>query len=488
MQAVGLELVTQCRVCEATVAINAIVTRAACPKCGRAFDLDPALWGGIFSTAIVQVAPRTEGFEVSTTFAAGAQTFRVLLRRVPLPAGLSRRAVPDGLAPSGIAFVAGEDLASMRTDARPTARAVHCPQCGAPLEVAAGARDLHCVHCGNTSVLEGEDRFVGRSLQRFFLGCDVGSEIAASAVWEHVESVSVDESDRVYVLAGGQGGKSVAILALDRSLAHVRWMKTGLERTDGAQLIARGDRVVLARKKGDAPLVLNASDGEPAGAFPPPRADLRFDPKHIRSVAPMPDGSWLLAVSGEAWGGMFAHTIFHRCDAAGAPLPTWDDEMARAPEIGTPLPELKDAAHKPLFLRDAIDVVGGFDGTVLLTDGEWLAKLTRSGEVVGMAEHPQGVRWSYALVGLDGTNRVHALTHSDVKSGAYLVFDPRGNLVTRVERKGGTHLLGKERRIAAALGGGAVLVGYGGRLRVIRPDGTLGYVSAAGADDDRASS
>jgi ribosomal protein S27AE len=153
MQAVGVELVTQCRACEGSVAVNGIVESAACPRCARTVAVGADLWRGLLAAATVQVATRAVGFEIATTFASGEQHFRGVLRHVATPDGLARRALPAGLETRGAAFVAGEDLEGMRVDGAPSVRTMHCPQCGAPAEIARGGRELACAYCGVTSAI-----------------------------------------------------------------------------------------------------------------------------------------------------------------------------------------------------------------------------------------------------------------------------------------------------------------------------------------------
>jgi predicted RNA-binding Zn-ribbon protein involved in translation (DUF1610 family) len=453
MQAVGVELVTTCRACEASIAINGIVSSAACPKCARVIDLDARLWQEISSTVIATVAPRSVGFELTATFTSGPQTFHAVLRRVTMPANLASRPAPEGLMDARVSSVAGEDLESMRIETATSVRIVRCPACGAPLEAAHDARDLLCKYCGNESLLEGE-RVVGRPVRRFHLACAVAEQPASANVWwEHVDAVTVDEADRVFVLGGTKSSGS-AVFALDPTLTHVRWMKAGFELVkDDAQLVARRDRVVLVHGKGAPPRLLDAADGESRGTLPPAGTKgLRFDPLHVRTLAPAPDGGWLASVD-------------------GGQLVTWGGAWR-------PPPEMENG-------RRPIDVVPGFDGSMLLTNGATLVHVSARGIVTSL-QHPDGVSWKPRLLALDGLNRVHALTDSDVKHGAYIALDVNGARMRNVARHGSARLLGKERRIAAANAGGVVLVGFGGRLRMIRPDGTLGYVSPQCAEDDRA--
>jgi len=465
MEAVGIELVTQCLACQASVAINGIVPRAACPKCARVVELGAKLWRQLLSTAVVEVAARPIGYEVTATLASEQkQSVRGVLRHVAMPSGVKRRDVPAELAVPGVEFVAGEDLESMNVEAGPSVVTMHCPQCGAPLEVAPGERNLSCVYCGCTSLIEEGARSIGRPLRRFHLACTASAHKQSIARWEQVEAVAIDEQDRVFV----HDNSSATLYALDTSLEGVRWVKTGITVT---QLAARRG-LVVAMRKNDCALVFDAASGEARGTFPP-EASLPFDPKRILSVAPMPNGSWLLAVDGEEWGGQSGHTVFHRLDSEGGALPLWGGEFGAAPELGTNIPELGGA--QPMFVEGEIHIVAGFDGSVLMTNGDKLIKLDASGEVRMELDEPQSGDWEYPLIGLDGLGRVHALTHET--RGAYLSFDAYGTLLAKVDRASGSRVIGKERRLAAAKAGGVVLVGERGSVRVIRPDGTVGFVS-----------
>src|SRR5260221_9049852 len=97
MQCVGVEIVTACRACAAAVAVNGIVPTAPCPKCGRVITLGADFWRQVFAATMVQVARRSIGYEVTTSFASDGQSIRVVLRRANMPAGGPRRANSGGL-------------------------------------------------------------------------------------------------------------------------------------------------------------------------------------------------------------------------------------------------------------------------------------------------------------------------------------------------------------------------------------------------------
>jgi hypothetical protein len=355
---------------------------------------------------------------------------------------------------------------------------MHCPACGAPLEVPRGTRDLSCPYCRNTSLLEGEDRAVGRALKRFYLACHA-SEQSAEANWGRVFAVSVDESDRIYICGVIEGVRT--LFALDSTLTKLRWANANVGDLDeNVQLAARQDRVLVIRK--DQPVVaFSASDGKPIGRIPEKAS---FDAAHLRSFALLEDGTCLISVTGETFGNRRIHSILYRTDLGGTPLPTWGEEYAAPPELGATILDLEKVTSQPMVVRDRIDIIGGFGTEVLVTDADKLVKLRRDGSIATMLDRPRDLSWGFQTIALDGLNRIHALTGTR----AYISFDTRNELRLRATRGDGSRVFQGEQRIAAGRSGAVVLVGENGRLRIIRPDGTLGYVSAASAEDDRQSS
>jgi hypothetical protein len=267
----------------------------------------------------------------------------------------------------------------------------------------------------------------------------------------------MDEHDQLYLLSQDDSG---SLLALDASLTRLRWAKRGLKVSRYARVVAsRG--VVGVVDQGAPALVYRGADGESLGTFPP--RDSRHHASRVFSAAIQPDPTWVIAVSVQDRG-----YVFYLTNDRG--------DVLEGAEEGAfvPLRTLGGVGAVVRQVQEKVTIVGGLGDGVLLAHYSYVAKMRRDWTLSFILDRPRKGDWDPQAVALDAAGNVLGLT-----SSALVAFDRTGMLVSKIDR-GGLQL-GKEERVAVGKSGVIALAGSEGKLRVLRPDRTVAYVSEASA-------
>jgi DNA-directed RNA polymerase subunit RPC12/RpoP len=451
---VSVEIATTCATCGTVMAINAVVTSASCPKCGRVEHVAPDFWRDTFAAASTQVAPQVSGFETTLSLESAGTRYRVVMRRADAPHTELRPLQRPDLQTSTVVGTIAEDVEGMRVGDDLRTRMLHCPACGAPLEVHGEPRDVVCTYCRKQSQLEGLTRIV----KRWYLVCEV-AENAGGSTWGEVWHVAVDVDSNVYVLGMLSGAREAAIIALDTTL-KTRWVKGGLPLLDCKTTACIGfaaNRIVVTAPARRA-LMIDASTGATLGEMPAASVDVP------RSIVPCDDGTWLLSRWADVKFGETPHSLLSRLDATGETMnEVWPGVFRQRSAIEVDIPALETATQPSAFFQGNIDLIAARDGDVLLTNGSCLAYVDRFGTPKPLRPVSRDPWDARTLSGRNGY--VHTLT-----ANSLLTVDMTGRVVRKIAR-------GHEKTLAVGRRGDVVLVGHDGRLRVLAPDGTVTFVN-----------
>jgi LSD1 subclass zinc finger protein len=334
LAAIALELSLTCA-CGAPVALNAVVPRATCDRCGRALDLPAPVWARLLEAPLDEGARMHEDEQRNLPFESPVGLVRRVVRRTtatclgcaaPIAAeAVLRAACPgwyfcarcnhrasiralDAIAPGARLVGEDEDQLGGRAMTSTEAIALPCSRCAAPLDLRGGTRNVRCAYCGTTSLVPDDvwaRMHPTRPVRRFyaFVAAAVRDEVDDDLPsFENADDGLCDAAGNLYFAFDDE------VLSVDPTL-RVRWRRTDV-RGDRLALVA--NRLVLYREGAKHLRALDLARGEDAAPFSPPPG--------LDTLVGDFDGT-ALGIFGEVG----SKRILYRLDANGAQIPLFDE-------------------------------------------------------------------------------------------------------------------------------------------------------------------
>jgi hypothetical protein len=517
-RAVAVELVLRCRACDAVVPINRLTMSAACPACGRRVELPEATWGLVLAEAR-ESAGAAVGDERAAIVETGPATLRCVFRRTPAHCLACREPLPIGdpalhagpgvvhcvgcgdrvavrrapVAAPGLDLVLGEEPepAAPGAGAKDT-RTVPCGACGAPLPLEGTHRTLTCTFCNASSAVPEDlwrELHPRREVRRWFLVFSPGTTAArGTATWTSINDAVIDAAGNVYcvgLLDPGDAETALFSIAPDMTLRWAKRSLAGLPRSRARLFVAPGGRIGAWYPGGHVIAFFDAATGDTVSTYPSAAAPRPAVPlERLVDLVADVDGTFLALVAGEPFPGRPEHCWFARFTEAGErrdlwPGVPWTGDL----ELGVVIESYRTLSSQPLALQGIARLAVTPTGMLFVYGGAssvfgWV-RIARDGFVT---REQVPVDSSMRLAG-DANGGIHLL-----RRGELVMADRVGRLVWKLSAEGGGPAgLVDERHLVVLPSGEATLLGDGGRLRRVGPDGAVLFASPASrhADQER---
>ena len=359
--AIALELSLTCA-CGSSVALNGVVPRATCDRCGRAFDLAAPVWARLLEGPLADGASMNENEQRDLPFESPVGLVRRVVRRqtatclaCSAPFGateLARAGCPgwlfcarcnhrspvralDAIAP-GARFVGeDEDLLAGRSMTSAEAVTLPCGRCSAPLDLRGGTRNVRCAYCGTTSLVPDNvwaRLHPVRPVRRFYAFVEAADPADADdddvPSWENADDGLCDAQGNLYFVFDGE-----EVASVDGNL-RIRWRRKDVK---GDRLALVAGRIVVFREGARRLRTLDLERGEDAAPFAPPPG--------LDTLVGDFDGT-ALAVLGE----IGSARMLVRLDANGAQTPLFDAVPQKAGFFSRVAGSMTNHEHRDLEL------------------------------------------------------------------------------------------------------------------------------------------
>jgi len=424
MTSVAVELSHTCQGCGQPVAVNAVLPRIRCDRCGRSAELDARIWKLLLDEPLREGPGLSANEERTSGLITDAGRFQLVYRRgrgtcshchAPILREAARaaagsyahacacgmrtpcRAVPPELGLDAVELLREEDHELLWPVERKEAVALKCSGCGGTQEVAAATPRifacrfctaqcyvpddlwslLHPVRAIRPWVLELRDEGDEKpKKKRGARGGQGGGDPTKLPAFSDVKDLVVGPDGTLYAVLELESTWEPALFALDAE-GKVRWRKEipASHHEDPRLAFMPSGHVVLWCAGVRALFGIRSSDGvteAEVGADRSTKAGL--DLRKASSLACDVDGTIVVGLT-ESSGVRFV-----RYSAAGAPVPLWPGLAAPTPWGPDAEPALlEDGGHRITGAQDVVCAVG-FDGMFYVAGDQALAAFDRRGD------------------------------------------------------------------------------------------------------------
>ncbi len=546
MIGITIEASTICTKCGEQAAINAMVPRLLCIRCGAVIELSPDDWNAIIGDALKEAPRMAEGEGRNSTIFSDPYTFKVLYgRQAPQFRDTKKPIDMDGaIASVGRGFIEERDTGARRSvravppeygarfpgvthllcedfDQLPGAsggfsefhfpksdgpQPFACPQCGGSLRLDGTERTVKCTHCGTIAHIP-DDLWLklhpAKLVSRWYLWFNENLRLYE---WEgDLWDIVADGEGNLYIAHESPESDGPTLVSLGSDYKS-RWIRDDLNdfkpKTSNGNpslSIAPEGRLLLWSGDRHALLSLSCADGKELDRLGgsrgrTPAGDGSFSMKQAKSMAADIDGTivtFMYRDKKDVDDNSFCELVRYSTD--GAEMPFWPERKGKTGVLGKVKAFFSDWSAPGYFegIGDRVvnimdhDVVlsVGLDGHYYLLSFDKLARYERNGKKVYGLKLPCGHAWGRACA--DGGGNAFILCSGMGEDRFVLRVSPSGDDV-RVHvpyvAEGGAMCW--EDLLAISSGGTLYAAGYDGRLRVFTSDGTRIYASERSGTDE----
>lgn len=543
MTAVELQISFKCGACGVVVPVNGIASEIVCWSCDRHASLDAAAWHLLLSEPLREARALAPGVERSAMLVSESTTFQRVFRvsdpachecRSPIAHadlvsvfahhgrgsstahcpkcnhGIPLRPAPPELTAAGVIALAAESASQGRAR-EPVA--LTCTACGGGLRVDGSTRVVPCVHCNAQQYLPN-DLFLSlrtapvRAFSLLFGEPAAGVAVApaaapARATWLRMGDVVADPSHNLYcwglaappappadpaarramlaqMMAGGGPAFALWCMAPDLTL---RWRREGLP-FDGVRTklaFAPSGHIIIADHRHTE--VVQCTDGATV-------AKLSGAPGEGGRLIVGERGHFAVDMDGTIVVLDARNDCLHRYDPTGHPIAIWgagpavDHSRLAEKEINGPW--VHEIGKHPVRIHHALPALGG-NGLLYFQ-----SNLAFGGLCHVAAFDRSGARRDVAKCKVEGVN-LERRPVIDGRGAIYIVDDQDGPCVLRLHAGQATPWLGSRARggplgsehfMAGSPDGSLFLLGHGGKLRHVSPEGRVVFISEASIAND----
>lgn len=546
MIGIVIEASTACAKCGEQAAINAMVPRLLCIRCGAVIELSADDWNALIGDALKEAPRMEEGEGRHSTIFADSHEFKVLYGRqepqfrdtkkpIDMAEAIAKagdgciedretkarrsvRVVPPeyGAKFPGVTHLLCEDFDQLPGASGgfsdfhfPKSEGLQpfaCPQCGGTLQLDGTERSVRCSHCGTSSHVPDElwlKLHPAKLVSRWYLWFD---ETWRPYEWEgDLWDIVADEGGNLCIAHESLDSDGLTLASLGPGFKP-RWIRDDLtafkpKTSNGDPKLASAPEGRLLLWSGDthALLTLSCADGKELDRLGgsrgrTPAGDGTFSMKQTKSLAADVDGT-IVAFQDrdrkDADDISFCELV--RFSADGADMPFWPESgekrgvlrRVKAFFSGWSAPGYFEGIGDHVVNMTDHDVVlsVGLDGHYYLLSFDRLARYDREGKKIYGLKLPCGHAWGRACA--DAGGFAYVLCDGMEEDRFILRVSPAGDDI-RVHVPGAVPGggLGREEALAMLASGNLYAAGYGGRLRAFSPDGTLLYASDPSREDD----
>ncbi len=420
---VSIELSHACQGCGQPVAVNAVLSRVRCDRCGRSAELDARIWRLVLDEPLREGPDLSAREERTSALVTDAGRFQLVYRRgrgscsrcqAPITREQARaaasgyvhhcacgmrtpcRVMPPEVGLDLVELLREEDPALLWPDERTEAVTLKCNGCGGAQEVgAATTRIFSCRYCAvqcfvpddlwsllhpvraiQPWVLELRDDARERPTKKRSARKGEGAgDPTRLPAFSDVKDLVVGSDGTLYAVLELESTGEPALFALDAE-GGVRWRKEipASHRDDPRLSFMPSGHVVLWCAGARALFGIRGSDGVTEAEVGADRSVKgALDLRKASSLACDVDGTIVVGLTESSGVRLVRYT------AAGAPAPLWPGLAAPTPWDPDAAPALlEDGGNRILGAQDVLCAVG-FDGVLYVAGDQALAAFDREG-------------------------------------------------------------------------------------------------------------
>jgi hypothetical protein len=385
-----------------------------------------------------------------------------------------------------------------------------CPNCAGTMQIDGSARLLKCQHCSTESYIPDETwqkMHPAKAKTRFYFWYD---ELSVKFDWDSdLNDCIADQEGTLYMSVDPIFGSDdeLWIVALNQDLT-VKWKRNNLKfktTTGGGEaklgLNAKGELMVWSGDR-NTMLLLSTKDGSDIKKIGKKNEDADktiatvLDFKSCIYIAGTKDGKYFLYANRDKGDNSSSNYEFLSVDEEGNILPPWAlgepekkgffGSLKKAFSTIGDIPYFDKLGSKPTRCKDyEMKVSVGADGSHYLLHYDEIIKLDAHGKYI-YYKKVEGSSIRHRIVG-DAQGNAYFLVDQDKNETAALMkISPDGNSIIPFIKGvlDGGYLCDENK---LAIGGNGIIycTGYGGRMRIFNPDGTMIYASEHSLEDEK---